>query len=300
MPTVATHREPMPVPDADPASAYALWPMVTGLSMLARADPTEAIAFHLSGGDVVCPGGLLDMLRNAANEGRHETLLDIGSNIGSCSIEALRLGHTTIAVEPTPENVRMWRANALLNEELFSDTARAFLIPYAVSDAAGVATLHHDARNTGNAMVEAAPDAGAERSNLFKGADPVNTEEICILALDGIASGDDDAFAELRAALRAATLIKIDIQGHEGLAVRGMKLILADATRARAIFVEVSPSVSEVKGVNTMELYRAFTDLGFAFLHFDTEAKLRAQLAGIKGDMYTFIDLEAMRDVPSE
>jgi FkbM family methyltransferase len=284
-----------PAPGVAARRAYALWPVTDGLRMLAREDPKEMISLHLSSGELVCPASLLAALRASAAANVTETLLDVGSNIGSCAVAALRLGHAVVALEPAPENVRLWRANAGgVNAPLFPRGARAFLLPFAAADAASAATMRHDVRNVGNAMVEPEqPQMRLGQANPASGG----RETVCALTLDGVAAGTEPAFADLRAALKAVTLVKIDVQGHEVKALRGMAGVLRDARNARAVFVEVSPGVAALKGDDPREVLDILAAAGFRVIDVDVDA-LKASMMSIVDNLSSFVDLEAVRDVP--
>lgn len=305
-PVIAAHRTAMPADVAESGSGrplYSLWPVEGGrLRVLARADPKEAIARHLSGGQLVCPEGLLSELRESAERGRHETLLDVGSNVGSCSLAALALGHTAIALEPSPENVRLWRANVLLNEAAFPASARAFLLPYAAADAVGAGRLRHDGTNTGNAMVEE-PSAGPGFGLVLANAATGGRDDICLIALDDVAAGgdaDSAAHADLRSSLAAVTLIKIDVQGHEAKAARGMRRMLAAAAHARRAYIEVTPAVAALKGDDAMDVFHAFDQAGFIFAiagsQQATADDMRTLFAAFADNPLAFVDIEAHRE----
>jgi hypothetical protein len=83
---------------------------------------------------------------------------------------------------------------------------------------------------------------------------------VCEVSLDALlrgggggGGGDDDVPAELAAALRAATLLKMDVQGHELKALVGMRALLR-ARGVKQIFVEVMPAVIAKKGGDPMQI----------------------------------------------
>lgn len=238
----------------------------SGLIVLARADATEAIAYHINAtGKVVCPSELEQVLADSSAAGRVETLLDVGSNVGSCTLLALRGGHEVIAVEPALENVQLWRANVLANAAAFPASARAVLLPFAFSDVQGSAALREDPANTGNAMVVPLgaaiggpldPAGGNGNGDVARGvraaAAPVCEFPADALLSDGVAP---HALAEL---LARVSLVKIDVQGHELKALIGMRALLHER-RPRHLFVEVMPSVVARKGGDPMQLLAELT-----------------------------------------
>jgi FkbM family methyltransferase len=86
------------------------------------------------------------------------TFLDVGAHIGTCTIAAL-LGHgfqRSVAIEPSPENHTLLRANAVLNG--VDDRIEA--LDLAVSDDSGPARLELRRFDSGaNSLVDVAEDA---------------------------------------------------------------------------------------------------------------------------------------------
>jgi Methyltransferase FkbM domain len=245
-----------------------------GIKMMASSDPKEVIAFHMkSTQEVVCPAELIEELTIAKNEGRHEVLLDIGSNIGSCAVIALKLGHSVLAFEPGAENVHLWRENILLNRDLYPKHEAgeprqfAILLPYAVAEKVSELALLLDPANAGNAMVLDL-SRGKSIDDYFPGfvVDQANMiEKVCILSVDwlyttlrrydkaqgpqrarALSSTDADEqwagaidpgsgilpLAGISRYLDATSIIKIDIQGHEFKAFKGMAKFLKDQTKS--------------------------------------------------------------------
>jgi FkbM family methyltransferase len=74
------------------------------------------------------------------------TFLDVGANIGTTTLPALALGFDrAVAIEPSPENVRLLRANATLN----GLEGRLTVIEAAAADRAGRGALRVHAKNSG-------------------------------------------------------------------------------------------------------------------------------------------------------
>ena len=172
---------------------------------------------------------------------------------------ALRHGHDVIAVEPEAENVRLWRANVALNAAQYPAGVRAVLLPYGADEAAKVLKLRLDGRSTGNHMVIDGP--GSKR--LMEGA--ASSEPVCVLPLDEAAAA---AGEDVVALMRSATLLKLDTQGHEVRAARGMRALLEYlGGRDGALtygFMNVAPAKMRGKGDEPITLLRLFDDAGFA------------------------------------
>ena len=240
----------------------------SGMVVLARADATEAIAFHINAtGEVVCPTELARVLVESSAAGRVETLLDVGTNVGSCALLALRGGHEVVAVEPALENARLWRANVAANAAAFPPSARAVLLPYALSDVAGPAALREDPANTGNAMVVPRgvvgglrdPAGGNGTAALARGVRAA-AAPVCEVPADALLAAGA-APPLLRDLLARVSLVKIDVQGHELKALVGMRALLR-AQRPRHLFVEVMPSVITRKGGDPAALLDELTGAG--------------------------------------
>lgn len=123
-------------------------------------------------------------------------LIDVGANIGTITIPALKRGllQTSTAIEPHPHNLRLLRANIALNglEE------RVTVLAQAVGDRSGVTLhLHESATNSGNHSI------GAEGI-------PVPSSRLDDLDLSS-----------------APSLLWMDIEGYEGHALEGARRLLA-------------------------------------------------------------------------
>ncbi|MTD43081.1 FkbM family methyltransferase [Conexibacter sp. W3-3-2] len=173
-----------------------------GLDERAMADLVAALAEHT---------GVAEPLRD-------KVLLDIGGNIGTTSLYAVRRygARAAIAVEPAPSNLRLLRLN--LHENGATDDVR--ILELALSDRDGTVQLELSPENSGDHRVRtgaasAAPGLiGEERRDLLS----VRACRLDTLAQEGEIDAD------------ALGLIWMDVQGHEGHVLAG-----ADAVLARGI-----------------------------------------------------------------
>lgn len=128
-----------------------------------------------------------------------DVFLDIGSNFGLYAVTAAVRGvsRKILAFEPDPRNAAQLAANLYLNLLTSAVSVRQA----AVSDRSGTVhlALHHD-RSTGKSRV-----AQADRAAI----------EVPCIALDSEFAWKDQH-----------VMVKIDIEGHELLALRGMSNIL--------------------------------------------------------------------------
>lgn len=79
-----------------------------------------------------------------------ETFVDIGSNIGSCTVHMASLGFPVIAVEPVQQHVDTIRGSMALNPSFHVDLHH---IGLSSSDRSIHATFGHGARNWGASAI---------------------------------------------------------------------------------------------------------------------------------------------------
>ena len=156
-------------------------------------------------------------------------LIDVGANIGTITIPALKRGliQTATAIEPHPHNLRLLRANIALNG--LED--RVTVLAQAVGDRSGVTLhLHESATNSGNHSI------GAEGI-------PVSSSKLDDLDLPS-----------------APSLLWMDIEGYEGHALHGATRMLAAGI---ALVCEFNPTFLEQSEgmtafVQSLQGYRIF------------------------------------------
>ncbi|HEY1033349.1 MAG TPA: FkbM family methyltransferase [Pseudoxanthomonas sp.] len=158
-------------------------------------------------------------------------LIDVGANIGTITIPALKRGlmQTVTAIEPHPGNLRLLHANIALNDV----ESRVTVLAQAVGDTSNV-TLHlrESATNSGNHAI---------------GADgiPVRSTRLDDLRFPG------------------SSLLWMDIEGYEGHALAGATELLATGI---AVVCEFNPTFLNQSGgiealLHALHGYRIF-DLG--------------------------------------
>lgn len=170
------------------------------------------------------------------------TLIDIGANIGTICIPALKRGLAVrvIAVEAVPGIARLLHANIVLNDL----TSAVTIVVAAVSARAGeTIVMAVEANNQGdNRVVVAGPGARAEADTVAVVSTTVD---------DLLMDGAKDA------------LIWMDIQGHEGIALSGAPRTLAQRV---PLVLEFCPYLMDQGGSYTalksaVAGYRGFYDL---------------------------------------
>ena len=142
------------------------------------------------------------------SEGRNNTLLDVGANLGMISIAMLRRDYfdRAIAFEPEPRNFRLLQKNAGQNG--LSDRLESF--EYALSSKNGDVEFEVDETNSGDSRVRVVTDSGP------MGEQDRRTFQVSARTLDNFMS--EHAIEE-----QAIDLVWIDVQGHEGHFFQGGK-----------------------------------------------------------------------------
>lgn len=141
-----------------------------------------------------------------------DVLWDIGANIGSICIPAVNRGlvKRAVAFEPEERLHRLLKVNAILNGvDALIECHRV-----ALGDADGTAALMVGEGNTGDYRI-----AGRMLDDDSMGENDRRTEMVTVRTMDDFAS----SFESER------TLIFMDIQGYEGIALRGASQLLANS-----------------------------------------------------------------------
>ena len=181
---------------------------------------------------------LAELLSSAARPG--STIVDAGAYIGLLTLVAAaavgREGHV-LAIEPEPENRKALRRNISLNG--YDDRVEIF--PEALSDRQGEARFYST--------------LASDTSSLFGSREA--HEEMTVTLATG-----DQLFAAYD-----VDVVKIDLEGGEVAALRGMHDVLA---RCRPIlFVECNPHALQVAGSSADELIKQLTDAGYGVTWID-------------------------------
>jgi FkbM family methyltransferase len=167
------------------------------------------------------------------------TILDIGANMGYYTLIASRLvgetGHV-YAFEAAPDNyeliVRNIRINGYRNVTVFNS---------AVSDAPGRSKLYLESSNWGHSLAS---------KNINDPAGSIDVDQVAL----------DDLFTA-GALGRQINLIKMDVQGAEGLVVKGAGKVLRQ--HRPTIMMELEPLRLRNLGSDSLELLRWFDKEGY-------------------------------------
>jgi FkbM family methyltransferase len=165
-----------------------------------------------------------------------ECFIDIGANIGVYTTLAAKLVGsmgTVYSFEPSPSVSVRLRETAVLNS-----LKNVVLMPVAVSD-----------RNTTVAFYQA-DEKNSGKSGLFKSGSPGRQTNVLAMALDSMAG-----------VLPPVKMIKIDIEGSEVAALRGMRgILLRDKP---FLLVELSDANLKPMGSSSSELCAVLSELGY-------------------------------------
>lgn len=163
-------------------------------------------------------GYMLNRLRAHANS----TLLDIGGNVGFYALAAARAGFAVDVFEPVPRNAAMIQAS--LNRNQLNGVR---LHTFALSDSA--AMLHMGVHNTNQGGV------GHSRVKAQSTSDGVARSGQHETMLSAIPM---DSILPLRGGPKRPLYLKIDIEGAECLAFRGMKQFFKDTEHIIGVSME--------------------------------------------------------------
>lgn len=159
------------------------------------------------------------------------TFVDIGANIGYFSVMASKLvgdQGRVIGVEPYPYNIKLLQKNISLN-----GCTNVEVLPFALTDKKGFLTYDDSAGNSGNVIA-----LGEEFSALLE-----STLVYCVKLDDVLEQGTQ------------VDLIKMDIEGAEPLALKGMQQLISE--QAPTIISEVSEGFLRHVSNTSMQDYLA-------------------------------------------
>ena len=172
----------------------------------------------------------------SSTDGKGATFIDVGANLGMYTLIAREHGYRTVAVEPDP----MHSAFLKRNEATFGK-----VLSVAFSDEPGQLPLYYDPGNPGATSL-------FPGSSYVKGDRPVPVETFSAAA----SRGD---FGEPR----DIGLVKIDVEGFEAKAVRGMTEFLVDGPRP-AIWCEVRGDLSGRNGGSFRDVCEILFPFGYS------------------------------------
>ncbi|MDE3184139.1 MAG: FkbM family methyltransferase [Bacteroidota bacterium] len=167
-----------------------------------------------------------------------DIFFDIGSSVGLVSVMAAQklTNGTVVSFEPDPENLMRLKENFALN------TMENFMIrPIAIGDRKTVMHLYTGGSNNYSPSLESV--------NGIKTSMEVEVDSI-------------DNLLE-RKAIPLPTVIKIDIEGAELMALKGMKKLLSSVDRPRVLFIELHPEFLPSFNATVEEIFDFLSELKY-------------------------------------
>lgn len=156
---------------------------------------------------------LLSDLRGEQDPLAGRVFVDVGANIGTATLVALKRFHAgrALALEPHPDNFRLLRMNLIANDV----DAQVVPVQVAVSDAPGELELEIATHNIGDHRIR----TGAEG-----GAGAIGEADRTVIRVPAVTL--DTAVAQAQLDVGAIGLVWIDVQGHEPHCLEGATTLI--------------------------------------------------------------------------
>ena len=213
------------------------FPCVVTLTDLSNKPCLFEVTGEMERGRILSLGDEGDFLRAFLAEVREgDVVFDVGSCLGLYAIPAAHSGARIFAFEPDTS----FRAALVRNVNLNGLAGSITIVSWAVADQGGSATLFTDG------LAGKSPSLARVGE---RGAKVVETDSI-------------DA-AVRRGGLPRPDLVKMDIEGAEILALRGMKELLGAPQAPRRIFVELHPVFLPAFGSSAEECMAVLNSFGY-------------------------------------
>lgn len=172
----------------------------------------------------------------------NDVFYDVGANVGVFSLLVLNVFDTVdvCAFEPFPQNVEILRTNLLKNG--FRQRARCFDV--ALSNADGRMNMQGSGQTA-----RLSSEEGGKMVNTIKGDEFIDTQS-----------------------LPSPTVLKMDIEGGEVDALKGLRRTLSETT-CRLVFIEIHPNRLAGRGQSASQVKNHLTQSGFNIKQIDTGGK---------------------------
>lgn len=204
------------------AQLEAFSPMVVveagqSLFVVETSDQTVARLLFVKGGrrEFATMEKAVSVIRSAQPRPRPRgVFVDVGANIGTSAVTALRCHGFAgaVACEPEPRNYRLLKTNLALNDVL----DRALTLPVAVSDSVGPLSLAVDSSNSGSHRVVTASGPLTEEAGFGR----ITVDAVTLdLLVDRMLIDPP-----------GVELLWVDVQGHEAQVLRGGSTLLDAGT----------------------------------------------------------------------
>jgi FkbM family methyltransferase len=192
---------------------------------------------------LVIEGTMLGYLKRLVRPG--DVVYDIGANVGLYTRFAARFGAGhTVAFEPMSANIELLRRNIALAR----DGGKFELMELAVSDRDGEELLQIDSVMSATATLDRVGGGAPSEGHKLYGMAP-KTERVRVAKLDTLV---------FERGLRPPNVMKIDIEGAEGMALSGARRVLAEHHPSLIVEIhsaEMGREVLSVLGENGYHVY---------------------------------------------
>ena len=240
---------------------------------------------------------LMDIWQQSAADTSTGTFVDVGANIGACSIYFAAKGINTLAFEPLPSNLYYFTKAVILNRvrgKQALKNLRLFKVALDSNEVPKMIQMNVQRDNAGNAMVgreSFVVDTDNrlpthEQGMYYNISVPVASFD---MLLPKIFSRDKEYIGKRGIRVH---LLKLDCQGAETNVLKGMKHLLhRDETRPNYIYTEVDPLRLHAMGSSARELCNLLgNDYGYVMNDpqgetFDTLVKELEEVSTKKGTL---------------
>lgn len=185
------------------------------------------------------------------DQGRNLIFLDVGGNIGSCSLAMLSYGIPVIAFEPLPSNLFYFKESVLANEGFKELTS---LSDVAIGAEIGSTTLYPYASNQGMASI------GKLTGDIHKShIDGQHGIEVQVNTLDNLLWSSNMSTPRVG-------IMKLDVEGFEEHALRGGNKLL-NSGAISIIQFEVTPEMIVAAHSSVEKIVDVIQEAGYT-IHF--------------------------------
>ena len=221
--------------------------MLWGTLVLFVLHGRSSLELWVMGGEILSLASFLFLLK------REDIVWDVGASVGLFTMHAAQRVQRVIAFEPDPETAGRLRKNVQLNGFM----EKVDILQVALGEEEGKKELHTDG------LGGLAPALGNLKRH--SGAVSVQVETV-------------DRLSQQRTA-QCPTVLKIDIEGAELLALRGAKALLHSEQRPRIIFLELHPEFLPSFGGSAEEVKKIIRNSGYTILSTEQRAKQQHLIA---------------------
>ena len=188
-----------------------------------------------------------------------ELIVDIGANIGACTLGLLlETEARLIALEPGPDNLFYLTSSLLALREMLPKVAqRARLYPLAMGDARRVEVLHAERGNAGHSVI----GPPIKNARFARGGWEA-AQEIYVGTLDEVLWPRAHRLRNETWSPPSVAMLKLDVEGYECNALRGMRALFC-ARAVRSMAVEIFDNALRQQGCSGISLQQMLVDAGF-------------------------------------